>query len=97
MAEFDTFGHYILDANNIQDKIKRIETSIEKLYDMLILSAANMDLMETSLDDGQTKIKSIYRSAKEITNTIDSLDKIHTRLINKLNGRKYVLKDINNV
>ena len=97
MATYNSFGYYILDAADLREKITRIDAVITKLEEMALLGADNMDITETSLDDGQTKIKTIYRSAAEIASTITKYMVIKNRYISELNGCRMSLIDSRNV
>ena len=45
------------------------------------------------LDDGQIKIKTMYRSVADINASIDGLEKMKIRYESRLYGRKTVLRD----
>ena len=93
MATYDTLGHYVIASKSIQEKITNLDSIIDMLLDTSILAAGSAHLDEYNLDDGQTKIKTIYRSASQVAGAIDAFEKIRTRCINKLNGRTFVLRD----
>ena len=52
----------------------------------------NEPITEYSLDDGQVKIRTVYRSVEQMTKAIEALEKIKNKLLNELNGRGMVLR-----
>lgn len=84
--------HYIESATDLRDRITRIETVITALEAQLLIAAGNGDLSSYSLDDGQVKIQSQYRSPSAIADGLFKLDTLRQRLINQLNGRQTVLR-----
>lgn len=83
---------YIQGADNLYERLKRIDQIIDALELNLLENIGNSNIDEYSLDDGQVKIKTIYRSTKDISNAIDALEKQKQRLLNQLNGRNMVLR-----
>lgn len=78
---------YIENANDLKDRITRIEAIITALETQLASGAANSDVVSYSLDDGQTKITSQYRGVSSMLDGLRALDQLRQRLINQLNGR----------
>lgn len=78
---------YIENANDLKDRITRIEAVITALETQLLTGAANGDIVSYSLDDGQTKITSQYRGVASMMAGLKALDALRQRLINQLNGR----------
>ena len=94
MAEyFDTPRDYIENANSLKDKIRRIDQIIESL----MLSAADPsgsgNVEEYSYNDGQTIVKSIYRSPKQMTEGIMAWQNIRSYYQRKLEGGVIRLQD----
>ena len=92
---FSSTKQYILSANSIADKIIAIDKVIEAMF-LLMLEPEVIEkqyISEYSLDDGQTKIKTVYRDLVEINNAIIALEKELERMYNKLNGRMVRLTD----
>jgi len=84
---------YIENSSTLKERITRIDNIIEALeLQMLNVGVDNSDVQNYSLDDGQVKISTLYRSPSEIANAIDKYTRIRERLINKLNGRGFVLR-----
>lgn len=95
MATYINIIDYIGCNQNTIEKIARIDAIIEALEDSLLLLAANSDVEEYRLDDGQTVIKTIFRDPALIEDAIDKLQKRRTRLINRCHGYRYNLTDGN--
>lgn len=84
---FDSADIYIDSATTLKDKITRMDAIIVALEDAALKSATTGHLLEYWLDDGQTKIKSSYRSVNEIVKSIGGFQQLREMYINKLNGR----------
>lgn len=97
---FESADIYILSADSQEEKIVKVGQIIDALLDMSIKAAATGNFEEYNIDDGQTKIKTIYRSVSEITAAILAYELIQQRLIarlnNQLNGRVKRLVDVSN-
>ena len=87
------FRGYVNGALTVQDKICRIEEIIGIMMNSLAESALNQDVSEYRLDDGQTKVQTIYRSATQITNAIEDLERLVVFYKNKDLPRTTVLRD----
>lgn len=87
-----TVREYIESRTCLASKID----AIEALIDSMLLNA--IDAIDTSgtasysLDDGQMKISTQYRSIDEITVGIKGLEKIKQMYINRLNGNVTILR-----
>lgn len=94
MTVYTTCIDYIRCAQNTKDKIDRINSIIEALEDAELAQATlSGDKDEYSLDDGQTRIKTVFRSPKAIEDAITALEKRKQRLINSCVGYRYGLQD----
>lgn len=96
MIYYDSADIYIESATSIRDKITRIKAIITALENSALKAAANGNISEYSLDDGQTKIRTAYRNPAEVANSITAFDTILQRYINKLNPRIVRLVDHKN-
>lgn len=96
MVYFDSCSIYITSATTLKDKIARIDAIIVLLEDAAIKAAGNEDISEYSLDDGQTKIKTVYKSAASVMSALQSFETMRQRYINQLNGRHVRLVDSKN-
>ena len=86
---------YVNCSDDTKEKITRINAIITALEDSELNAAANGDISEYWLDDGQTKIKTVFRDPKAIENTIQALIRRRTRLQNICAGYRYGLQDGN--
>lgn len=93
---YNTCVDYIKCAQDIKDKIDRIDAIIEALEDAeLNLALNNGERSEYSFDDGQTKIKEVFTGHASIENAINALTKRKNRLVNSCIGYRYGLQDGN--
>jgi len=95
MASYDTILNYIDCAQGVKDEIARINAIISALVDAELKVALEAgDTEEYSLDDGQTKIKTIIRDPLKIEKAIEALERRKNRLINaNCLGRVIKLRD----
>jgi len=91
-SEFD----YIDSATTLIVRLNRIRAIAAELELILLKAASTDNIEEYSLDDGQTKIKTIYRSVGSITAGLVALDALEQRIINRLQGRVVRLVDEKN-
>jgi hypothetical protein len=87
---------YVQEAQDLRDKIKRVDKIINKLFDAGLNAAANQDISSYSLDDGQTSINTSYRTAEECLKAAKQFESFKESYINKLNGHFISLKPISN-
>lgn len=84
---------YIESAESLLEKLNRYDQIIEALeLEMLNSGAANAGIEEYTLDDGQVKIKMIYRDAMAIASAIDKFTYLRNKCYNSLNGHGFVLR-----
>lgn len=84
---------YIKSASTMLERINRIDQIILALELQVVnVAAGNSDIEEYSIDDGQVKIKTIYRSVDSITKAIHGFETLKNKLLNQLNGRVTVLR-----
>lgn len=93
MVVYDSAAIYIDGATSIKDKIVRIDSIINALLITAAESASTDNIEEYQLDDGQTKIKTIYRGTDAIFKSIKSFETLREMYRNKLNGRVFRLVD----
>ena len=96
MIEYDSADIYIDSATSLTDKITRIDTVISALLTTATKAAANDNISEYWLDDGQTKIKTVYKGADAVFKSIEAFERLKTYYRNKLNGRVVRLVDRKN-
>lgn len=90
---YDSASLYIEQATTLRGKITAIENIINGLLSTAATAAANDHITEYSLDDGQTKIRAVYRSVREIEASIQSFERLKQLYVNRLNGRVTRLVD----
>ena len=83
---------YIESASSKIERLNRIMQIIEALELRQVAVIGNADVEEYSIDDGQIKIKTIYRSSKQIADAIEAYEKLKQKLLNQLNGRQMALR-----
>jgi hypothetical protein len=93
---YDSCAIYIDSATTVAARIVRIDAVIDALESSMLKAAAGENISEYSLDDGQTKISTVYRSTDQIMNSIMGLEKLKQYYINRLNGRVVRLVDSKN-
>lgn len=93
MVIFDSTQIYIESKTGMAAKIVAIDAVIDSLFAAAATAAANSDITEYWLDDGQTKIKETYRGPQAILASIRVFEQQKQYYINKLNGRKIRLVD----
>ena len=96
MVEYVSCGIYLESSTSLKDRITKTLQVINALENQRLsaaLDGSKSNIKEYSLDDGQTKIKTVYRDLVEINNAIIALEKELERMYNKLNGRMVRLTD----
>jgi hypothetical protein len=89
---YDTASLYIESASANWAKVQRIDQIIEALEAQMLIDAGKENIAEYSLDDGQVKIRTVYRGIESVTAAIKALETRRQKLLNKLNGRISVLR-----
>ncbi len=87
MVYYETCTIYINSATTIKAKIAKIDAVIDMLLESALKAASTDNLSEYSLDDGQSKIKTVYRGSTGVAQAIEIFEIQKQRLINQLNGR----------
>lgn len=94
-CEFESITLFLESEQTIVGRI----SALDKLIDAMILSlaehtsGAGATISEYQLDDGQVKIRTAYRSIKEVEDGLQALEKMRQIYINRYNGRVTVLRD----
>ena len=83
---------YIESATCLLDKIARYDTIILALEGQALVAAGDSNIGEYSLDDGQIKIKTLYRDMVSITKAIFNFEQLRGRAFAKLQGQSFILK-----
>ena len=90
---YDSAAVYIQTATDLCDKINKIDEVINALIDNALVAAGKNNIEEYSLNDGQTVIRTKYRSAADVQESINGFEKIKQMYVNRLNGRVVRLQD----
>lgn len=85
--------NYIVSSSDNRERYARLINIRNQLEDTLLRGATSGEYDEYNLDDGQTKIKVIFRNNTEIINAIKAMDTLIGRVENRLIGRTFNLKD----
>lgn len=81
---------YIIDSVGLKERYDRICAIITALENQQIAAVGNSDVISYSLDDGQTRISTNYRSALDIQKAIEGYEKIKERILNQITGTRIV-------
>ena len=94
MTEYE----YIINSTSLKERYDRICAIIRALEDQQIAVISNSDVESYTLDDGQTRINTTYRSALDIAKAIDSYERVKNRIQGELLGTRIVaLRDAKTV
>lgn len=86
---------YLESATSVKEKIAKLDLIIAAMYEAAERAAASGEIEEYLIDDGQSKIKNIYRDIGSIANAIVGYEKLRQMYYNRLTGRKVTLRDLN--
>lgn len=81
---------YVIDSTSLKQRYDRISAIITALENQQLLMAGNSDVLSYSLDDGQTRISTNYRSPDQIAKAIDQYEKILKRIEAEITGTRIV-------
>ena len=95
MAYFYNFVEYINCSTDTKTQIARIDAIIAALEDAELNGAANADIEEYRLDDGQSIVKVNYRNLKSISDSITAQERRKNRILQRCVGHRYNLMDGN--
>lgn len=85
MVVYETISLYVETAKSLEAKIAKLDEVILMLYDTMIKAATNDNIEEYTLDNGQTKIHTKYKSTAQVEASINALERQKQLLINRLN------------
>ena len=86
MVAYDSASIYIQSSTTLCEKIEKIDAIISALEDTALQSAANDNIDEYWLDDGQSKIKTSYKGTDQIFKSIIAFERMRQIYVNRLNG-----------
>lgn len=81
---------YIIDSTGLKQRYDRITAIITALENQQLLMIGNSDVVSYSLDDGQTRISTTYRSSEQVSVAITQYEKIRNRILAELTGTSIV-------
>lgn len=85
-----TIGEYILDSQDLKQKYVKVCNVINALYDQAIVSAGSSDISSYSVDDGQTKLSTTYRSMDDVERAIVKFTRLKNMLARQISGTTIV-------
>lgn len=80
------FHEYLESCTGLQSKIDALEAIILSMMSALTKAAGTAQFQEYEFDDGQTKIKTMYRSPVELQKAIESMEFLKNKYIARLNN-----------
>jgi len=87
-----TLSEYITSRASNKAKIEAIELLIDSMYDKMIDAIDDSGTASYTLDDGQMKISTEFRSLDQIIKGILALETQLQMYINRYNGRTTILR-----
>lgn len=87
MVVFDSAAIYVESKKTAREKIIAIDAIIDALLSTALKAASAGDVTEFSLDDGQSKVKTIFRSPMEVMKSIEAFKMLKQEYMNTVNGR----------
>jgi len=91
-SEYMTIPQYIECKSKLIGKIQTYDLLIEKLEGVLDEALASGSLSEIEVDDSMMRVRSRYRSIKELESALNGFIQRRQYYINKHNGRVTVLR-----
>lgn len=86
-SDYMTIVQYVECKSKIIGKIATYDLLIESMEKTLLEATVSGHLNQWELDDGQMKVRSMYRSVDQLVNGMQGLRKIRQDYINQYNGR----------
>lgn len=83
---YDSATIYIESVTELDARIAKIKQVIAGLETMAISAATTGNFSEYSLDDGQTKIRTVYRNMTEVLGAIQAFDNLLQMLLQRQNN-----------
>ena len=77
---------YIINSTDLKERYDRICQIVVALEEQQLAAVGNSDIDEYTLDDGQTKIKTVYRNPESIAKAILRYEQICNRILQELTG-----------
>lgn len=92
MAEVCSIKQYIESKCTLRERILAIEVLIDSMLLNTVDAIGDSGTASYSLDDGQMKVMTQYRSTSDITKGIKALESLKQIYVNRLNGNITVLR-----
>lgn len=93
---YESWGAALLAVPDLQCKLARIDQIIDALMVKMAEHSGSANIKEYQLDDGQTKIRTVYASTADIQRDINALEKLRHDYMNRATGRVVRLRDARN-
>jgi conjugal transfer/entry exclusion protein len=97
---YTSIPRYLEDCTTIEGKIARLEAIVLSMMTALETSVLTGHFDEYKFDDGQSRIETVYRDPKAVTNAILQLENLiqfyRNMLINRKGGRVMRMMDRRN-
>lgn len=90
--DFYTISQYIECKTTLLDKINAIDAMIAAMELKIVDATGSAEYDEYSMDDGQMKVRTKYRSIEDVLAGIKSLETLKQRYVNRHNGRTQVFR-----
>jgi hypothetical protein len=85
-------SQYIDSRSGLLAKIQAINNLISAMELKLVDTVGQVNYADYSLDDGQMKIRTVYRSPSDVMAGITALEQLKQRYVNRYNGRRTVFR-----
>jgi len=89
---FCTISQYIESKSSLLAKIQSIDNLISVMELKILDVSESAAYDEYQMDDGQMKVRTKYRSVKDVMAGITGLEQLKQRYVNRYNGRITVLR-----
>lgn len=90
--DYNSIQEYLQASSSISDKICKIDIIIDAMLDQSLAIVGDSGTFSYSMDDGQMKVSTQYRSMDEVLKGVEGLEKIRIRYVNRLTGPITVLR-----
>lgn len=97
MVIYDSAAIFIESKKTQIDRVNAIQAIIDSLLTVAATAASNDNIQEYWLDNGQTRIKCIYKGADAVFQSIKGFEKLKNYYLNQINGRRMTLVDSKNL
>jgi hypothetical protein len=90
--DFYTISQYIDCKTNLLEKIGAIDSMIAAMELKILDATGSAEYDEYSMDDGQMKVRTKYRSVEDVLAGIKALEQLKQRYVNRHNGHTQVFR-----